>query len=109
MLGHCAGTVPSVAYGRSLENGPISGRRYSELCRSGAPQRQERPARRLRGEVRIFVDGVLAGRAGGCGCSLGAGGWDLPAVARVGVSRAITVDTINDIAFPIAELWEVAP
>ena len=56
-----------------------------------------------------FVDGVLGGRAGGCGSSIGAGGHDLPAVARVGVSRAITVDTIHDIAFPIVELWEVAP
>ena len=60
-------------------------------------------------EVRIFVDGVLAGRAGSAGCSLGAGGSDLPAVARLGRSRAITVDVIHTIAFPIVEFWEVAP
>jgi hypothetical protein len=60
-------------------------------------------------EVRIFADGVLAGRAGRCGCSLGGGGGNLPAIARFGPSRAITVELIHDIAFPIVELWEVTP
>lgn len=60
-------------------------------------------------EVRIFVDGLLQGRGGFVGCSLGAGGSDLPAIARVGPSRAITVDATNGVAFPIVELWEVTP
>jgi hypothetical protein len=60
-------------------------------------------------EVRVFVDGALAGRAGFAGCSQGAGGSDLPAVARLGLSRAITVDVVHGIAFPVVELWEVTP
>jgi hypothetical protein len=56
-------------------------------------------------ECRIFVDGRLAGRGGECGCSLGFGTNDLPAVAAVGMNAAITVD------FParggrIVELWQ---
>ena len=69
---------------------------------------RSRPGRSLI-EIRIFVDGVLAGRAGMCGCSLGGGGNDLPAIARVGPSRAVTVDIVSGVGFPVVELWEVAP
>jgi hypothetical protein len=60
-------------------------------------------------ELRIFVDNVLAGRAGLAGCSLGAGGSDLPAIACIGRSKVITVDIIESIAVPIVELWERVP
>lgn len=43
-------------------------------------------------EVRIFVGGILAGQAFTGGCSLGFGGGDFPAVALVGVDRALVVD-----------------
>ena len=59
-------------------------------------------------EVRIFVDGVLEGRGGSAGCSLGFGGDDLPAVARVGSGQAVTVDLVAGIPAPVVELWEIA-
>jgi hypothetical protein len=67
-------------------------------------------------EIRIFVDGRLAGRGGRCGCSLGVGGDDLPAVALIGSGRALSVDDVTDDASRkgfapqlVAELWEVRP
>ena len=59
-------------------------------------------------EFRIFVDRTLAGRGGSAGCSLGFGGGDLPAVARLG-SLAVTVDAVSSIAIPIVELWKCTP
>jgi hypothetical protein len=77
-------------------------------------------------EVRIFVDGVVAGRAWRGGCSLGFGGDSFPAVARVGRDKALVVDGSSEpvIAYesdlaryhrqdaevqrPCAWLWEVA-
>jgi hypothetical protein len=58
-------------------------------------------------EVRIFVDGDLAGRGGSCGCSLGGGGSDAPAVAIVGNSRVLAVTMIHGRGMPLAELWAV--
>jgi hypothetical protein len=58
-------------------------------------------------ELRIFVDGELAGRGGSCGCSLGGGGSDLPAVAIVGNSRVLAVTMISGRGTPLAELWAV--
>jgi hypothetical protein len=58
-------------------------------------------------EVRIFVDGELAGRGGSCGCSLGSGGSDAPAVAIVGNSRVLAVTMIHGRGMPLAELWAV--
>ncbi len=50
-------------------------------------------------EIRIFVDGQLAGRGGSSGCSLGAGiGTDLPAVGRVGSTRLLVVDDARQAA-----------
>jgi len=59
----------------------------------------------LRGyhEVRIFVDGRLAGRGGRCGCSLGFGGNDLPAVAAIGQDTAIAVGHCS--RGVLVELW----
>ena len=57
-------------------------------------------------EFRVFVEGKLAGRGGRCGCSLGFGGSDLPAVAQVGGSRVLTVDAVHGFATPVVELWE---
>lgn len=56
-------------------------------------------------ECRIFVAGRLAGRGGRCGCSLGIGGSDLPAVARLGRGQAITVDAHGE--RPVVEVWGV--
>jgi hypothetical protein len=63
-------------------------------------------------EVRIFVDGRLVGRGGQCGCSLGFGKKDLPAVALLGGGKALTVDDVttgalHPKAMPelVAELW----
>lgn len=64
------------------------------------------PGRSVR-EFRIFVDGELAGRGGKCGCSLGFGGGDLPAVARIDSDAAITVDSVVDKETPVVELWKV--
>jgi hypothetical protein len=58
-------------------------------------------------EVRIFVDRELAGRGGSCGCSLGGGGDDLPAVALVAPSNVLSVTVIYGRGTPLAELWEV--
>jgi hypothetical protein len=58
-------------------------------------------------EFRIFVNGRLRGRGGSAGCSLGAGGSDLPAVARVGSGLVLTVDDVNGFEEPVVELWEV--
>jgi hypothetical protein len=65
-------------------------------------------------EIRIFVDGRLAGRGGSCGCSLGVGGNDLPAVALISSGRALSVDDVTDdssrkgvVPQLVAELWEV--
>jgi hypothetical protein len=58
-------------------------------------------------EFRIFVDGQVGGRGGLCGTSLGFGGRDLPAVARVGPYRATTVDEVHGVSTPVVELWEV--
>jgi hypothetical protein len=66
------------------------------------------PGRSVR-EFRVFVDGTLCGRGGQCGCSLGFGGDDLPAVARVSADRALTVDSVTGRDAPIVELWEVRP
>jgi hypothetical protein len=68
--------------------------------------RKEGPGRSIR-EVRVFVDGTLAGRGGRCGCSLGFGGGDLPAVARIAPDRVLTVDSVGTPAILVAELWEV--
>jgi len=59
----------------------------------------------LRGydEVRIFVDGRLAARGGRCGCSLGFGGDDLPAVAAIGQNLAIAVGHCS--RGVLVELW----
>lgn len=59
-------------------------------------------------EFRIFVDGQLTGRGGRCGCSLGMGGNDLPAVGRLASTLAITVDDVAEQGEPVVELWEVA-
>jgi hypothetical protein len=59
-------------------------------------------------ECRIFVDGRLEGRGGYVGCSLGFGGEDLPATARIGRSTLVSVDLIPDIAIPVVELWRVS-
>ena len=63
-------------------------------------------------EIRIFVDGRLAGRGGQCGCALGFGKDDLPAVALLGGGKALTVDDVtagalHAKAMPelLAELW----
>ena len=63
-------------------------------------------------EIRIFVDGSLAGRGGQCGCALGFGKGDLPAVALLGGGKALTVDDVtlgalDAGAMPdlVAELW----
>ncbi|MEP7118146.1 MAG: hypothetical protein ABI880_11225 [Acidobacteriota bacterium] len=56
-------------------------------------------------EFRIVVAGRLAGRGGSCGCSLGVGGSDLPAVARLGRGTAITVDAHGQ--RPVVEVWGV--
>jgi len=65
-------------------------------------------------EIRIFVDGRLAGRGGRCGCALGFGRGDLPAVALLGGGRALTVDDVTSGALHaktmpqlVAELWRV--
>ena len=65
-------------------------------------------------EIRIFVDGRLAGRGGKCGCALGFGKNDLPAVALLGGGQALTVDDVTDGALHaktmpelVAELWRV--
>jgi hypothetical protein len=65
-------------------------------------------------EIRIFVNGQLAGRGGRCGCSLGFGKGDLPAVALLGRGRALTVDDMTSDALDarampelVAELWAV--
>jgi len=54
-------------------------------------------------EIRVFVNGRLAGRGGRCACSLGFGGNDLPAVAAIGQSAAITVALGPN--GPDIELW----
>lgn len=59
-------------------------------------------------EMRIFVDGQLAGRGGSCGCSLGGGGNDLPAVAVISESTILSVALIYGRGTPLAELWDVA-
>lgn len=66
------------------------------------------PGRSVR-EVRIFVDAELRGRGGRCGCSLGFGGGDLPAVARLSRDRVVTADLVAGHDTPVVELWEVAP
>lgn len=55
-------------------------------------------------EFRVFVDGQLAGRGGEWGCSLGAGGRDLPLVARIGADTALTLDHMGR-GLPIVEVW----
>lgn len=59
-------------------------------------------------EVRVFVDGELAGRGGSVGCSLGGGGSDLPAVAAVSDSTVLTVHLIYGREVPVVELWDVS-
>ena len=66
--------------------------------------RKDGPGRSIR-EVRIFVDGELAGRGGACGCSLGFGGADLPAVGRIGCDAVLTVDSVAHNEAPVVELW----
>jgi len=63
-------------------------------------------------DIRIFVDGSLAGRGGQCGCALGFGKGDLPAVALLGGGKALTVDDVTLDALDagampdlVAELW----
>lgn len=56
-------------------------------------------------EYRIFVDDVLGGRGGRCGCSLGFGGRDLPAVAAIGKDAAIAIDEVSGVL--CVELWAV--
>ena len=58
-------------------------------------------------EFRLFLDGVLEGRGGFAGCSLGFGGRDLPAVALIDDGLAVTVDAVQVATPPIVELWEV--
>lgn len=57
-------------------------------------------------EFRIHADGRLVGRGGRCGCSLGFGGDDLPAVGQVGRNLVIAVDGLSDRP-PTVELWKV--
>jgi hypothetical protein len=64
------------------------------------------PGRSVR-EFRIFVDGELAGRGGDCGCSLGFGGGDLPAVARIDSDVVLTVDADSGKEPPVVELWQI--
>ena len=52
-------------------------------------------------DIRIFVNGVQAGRGGFCGCSLGGGGTDGPTVALVGPDKLLFVTSDHEI-----ELWE---
>lgn len=52
-------------------------------------------------EIRIFVDGILAGRGGSAGSSAGGGGSDLPAIALPGDDRVLTVD-----GQMVVTLWE---
>jgi hypothetical protein len=59
-------------------------------------------------EVRIFVDGELAGRGGSAGCSLGFGGSDLPAVAILSGSTVLSVAVIHGRGTPVVELWETS-
>jgi hypothetical protein len=73
--------------------------------------RKHGPGRSLT-EIRIFVDGRLAGRGGQCGCALGFGKDDLPAVALLGGGKALTVDDVTAGALHattmpelLAELW----
>ena len=54
-------------------------------------------------EIRIFIDGRLAGRGGRCGISLGGGGADYPAVALFPNGTAVTVSEIDHA--PVIELW----
>jgi hypothetical protein len=68
--------------------------------------RREQPGRSVR-EFRIFVDGELAGRGGQCGCSLGFGGGDLPAVACVDSDLVVTVDAVAGEQLPVVELWRI--
>ena len=42
-------------------------------------------------DIRIFVNGVQAGRGSSCGCSLGGGGSEGPAVALVGSDKLLFV------------------
>lgn len=65
-------------------------------------------------EIRIFVDDRLAGRGGRCGCALGFGRGDLPAVALLGDGKALTVNDVTSGALDakampelVAELWLV--
>ena len=55
-------------------------------------------------EIRIFVAGRLGGRGGRCGCALGFGANDLPAVAALGQDGAIVVDDCSNGL--IVELWK---
>jgi hypothetical protein len=64
------------------------------------------PGRSVR-EFRIFVDRELAGRGGHCGCSLGFGGGDLPAVARIDSDLVVTVDAVAGEQLPVVELWRI--
>jgi hypothetical protein len=58
-------------------------------------------------EFRIYAAGRLAGRGGWCGCSLGFGGTELPAVAVIHPGLAVTVDEVHANGEPMVELWEV--
>lgn len=58
-------------------------------------------------EIRIFVDGLLEGRGGMVGCSLGSGGGDLPAVARITPSLVLAADLVPAVVVPVVELWQV--
>ena len=60
-------------------------------------------------EFRIFADGELVGRGGRCGCSLGGGGSNLPAVGRIAANVAITVDDVSEDGQPTMELCDVGP
>jgi hypothetical protein len=61
----------------------------------GVCARKHGPGRSIT-EIRIFVDGCLAGRGGKCGCALGFGKGELPAVALLGGGKALTVDDVTD-------------
>jgi hypothetical protein len=99
---------------RPLTHGERPDHMHAEVTVGGRTIHIDCVHRRLDGpgrsveEVRIFVDDVLEGRGGGAGCSLGFGGDDLPAVARVGDGHVITVDLVSGIPAPVVELWEIA-
>ena len=101
----CSATVPVQAERPSVDPRTpvdIDGRTVHVDWVSNSNQKGG-PGRALT-EFRVFVDGQLAGRGGEWGCSLGAGGRDLPLVARIGADTALTLDHMGR-GLPIVEVW----